>query len=417
MKTKLTLLFTAAFFLMNICAEAQKIEPKKKVEEKTTKRVDKKIDKGIDKGLDKLEEGLGGLFGKKKKKNKKKNEQENQAAQTNEQMAKTNDQEEEVTPALNWAKYDFVPGDKVIFEDNLKEEENGEFPSRWDLYKGNAEIAEFGGDNVIIFLASNASIIPYLKNSNADYLPDIFTIEFDAWFSSEDQNRYHVTLHDLKNQNGNSLERLICLPGGIKGFGSEQTYSGLRLWDKPKKSFWRHVSIGFNKRALKAYYDDERLINITHLEFNPSGLTISLEGSSTPQNYMIKNIRIAEGGQKLYDKFMQDGKIIANGIRFDVNKATLKPESMGIINEIAELMKENPEIRFSVEGHTDSDGDDALNQTLSEQRATTVVSTLTKLGIDAGRMTSRGWGESQPLDTNSTPEGKANNRRVEFVKI
>ena len=159
MKTKLTLLFTAAFFLMNICAEAQKIEPKKKVEEKTTKRVDKKIDKGIDKGLDKLEEGLGGLFGKKKKKNKKKNEQENQAAQTNDQAAA-----EEVTPALNWAKYDFVPGDKVIFEDNLKEEENGEFPSRWDLYKGNAEIAEFGEDNVIIFLASNASIIPYLKN-------------------------------------------------------------------------------------------------------------------------------------------------------------------------------------------------------------------------------------------------------------
>ena len=94
MKTKLTLLFTAAFFLMNICAEAQKIEPKKKVEEKTTKRVDKKIDKGIDKGLDKLEEGLGGLFGKKKK---KKNEQENQAAQINEQAINANAQHAKLT--------------------------------------------------------------------------------------------------------------------------------------------------------------------------------------------------------------------------------------------------------------------------------------------------------------------------------
>jgi len=80
-------------------------------------------------------------------------------------------------------------------------------------------------------------------------------------------------------------------------------------------------------------------------------------------------------------------------------------------------MKENPDIKFSVEGHTDSDGDDASNQSLSEQRAATVVSTLTKLGIDANRLTSKGWGESQPLDTNNTPEGKANNRRVEFVKI
>jgi len=85
-----------------------------------------------------------------------------------------------------------------------------------------------------------------------------------------------------------------------------------------------------------------------------------------------------------------NGKIIANGIRFDVNKATLKPESMGVINEIAGLMKEHPEVNFSVEGHTDSDGDDAFNQTLSEQPAETVVNTLKKLGIDGSRMTSKG---------------------------
>ncbi|KPK80281.1 MAG: hypothetical protein AMS27_17200, partial [Bacteroides sp. SM23_62_1] len=93
------------------------------------------------------------------------------------------------------------------------------------------------------------------------------------------------------------------------------------------------------------------------------------------------------------------------------------PESMGVINEIATLMNEYPEIKFSVEGHTDSDGDDAFNQTLSEQRASTVVNALTKIGIDAGRLTSNGWGENKPLDTNAIPEGKANNRRVEFVKI
>jgi OOP family OmpA-OmpF porin len=139
--------------------------------------------------------------------------------------------------------------------------------------------------------------------------------------------------------------------------------------------------------------------------------------ASTKTPYYIKNIRIANGGVKYYDRFLQDGKIIANGIRFDVNKATLKPESMGVINEIAALMNEHPEINFSVEGHTDSDGDDAFNQTLSEQRAETVVSTLKKLGIDGSRMTSKGWGESKPIDSNATSEGKANNRRVEFVKI
>jgi outer membrane protein OmpA-like peptidoglycan-associated protein len=90
---------------------------------------------------------------------------------------------------------------------------------------------------------------------------------------------------------------------------------------------------------------------------------------------------------------------------------------MGVLNEIAKLMKDHPEINFSVEGHTDSDGETAFNQSLSERRAEAVVNEMIRLGIDGSRMTSKGFGESAPIDTNSTPEGKANNRRVEFLKI
>ncbi len=113
---------------------------------------------------------------------------------------------------------------------------------------------------------------------------------------------------------------------------------------------------------------------------------------------------------------MQDGKIIATGIRFDTGKATLKPESMGIINEIIKFMQDHPELNFSVEGHTDSDGDDSSNLVLSEERAKTVMNTMVRLGISADRLSTKGLGESAPMDTNGTPEGKANNRRVEFVK-
>jgi outer membrane protein OmpA-like peptidoglycan-associated protein len=90
---------------------------------------------------------------------------------------------------------------------------------------------------------------------------------------------------------------------------------------------------------------------------------------------------------------------------------------MGVINEIVKLMKDHPEINFSVEGHTDSDGEAAFNQNLSERRADAVVAEMVMLGIDKLRLTSKGFGESVPIDTNNTPEGKANNRRVEFVKI
>jgi OmpA-OmpF porin, OOP family len=412
MKAKLILLFTAAFLFMNIYAEAQKIEPTKKAEEKATKRVDKKVDKGIDKGLDKLEEGLGGIFGKKKKKNK--NKTENQATQTNEQAANSNAhaEEEEVTPTLNWAKYDFVPGDRVIFEDNQVDEENGEFPSRWDVVKGTIEIANFGGDNIIMFRGGNPMIIPYLKNPEKDYLPEVFTVEFDLY--TNNHNSFEVYFYDKKNQRVNSSYRNLSV-----------SYDGLSLSPASSKipnrgtieNQWAHIAIAYTHGKLKAYINETRLINIPHLAFDPMGISLYAYHGSDQNIFYIKNFRLAEGGVKYYDRFLQDGKIISNGIRFDVNKATLRPESMGVINEIAALMKEHPEIKFSVEGHTDSDGEDASNQTLSEQRAATVVSTLVTMGIDSNRLTSKGWGESKPMDTNDTPEGKANNRRVEFVKI
>jgi OOP family OmpA-OmpF porin len=74
-------------------------------------------------------------------------------------------------------------------------------------------------------------------------------------------------------------------------------------------------------------------------------------------------------------------------------------------------------LNFSVEGHTDSDGDDANNQKLSEARGKSVMKKLIEMGISANRLKSNGFGESKPIDNNSTPEGKANNRRVEFVKF
>jgi len=160
---------------------------------------------------------------------------------------------------------------------------------------------------------------------------------------------------------------------------------------------------------------------LPYVKGNP--LAISLQGStydfSQTGDYptMIKNIRIAEGAVQLYDRFLTDGKIVANGIKFDSGKATLKPESMGVINEIAKLMKEHPEINFSIEGHTDSDGDAQFNINLSDQRANAVMNELIAQGIESKRMVSKGFGEDVPVADNGTPEGKANNRRVEFVKM
>ena len=178
-----------------------------------------------------------------------------------------------------------------------------------------------------------------------------------------------------------------------------------------------HISIAYTNGKLKAYMDETRLLNIPRLDFDPKGLTLYTYHANNKNLFYVKNIRIAKGGVKYYDRIMKDGKIIANGIRFDVNKSTLKPESMGVINEIYELLEKYPEFKFSVEGHTDSDGDADHNLQLSEERAKVVMDKLISMGIEADRLEYKGMGETNSLDSNDTPEGKANNRRVEFVKI
>jgi outer membrane protein OmpA-like peptidoglycan-associated protein len=389
---------------------------KEKINNEAERRSEKRIDKGIDKTFDEAEDKIDGKEEKKSKKRKKGKKGSKKAAQSSDEEKNT---VAPATPKVKWNRFDFVPGDTVIFEDAPSpDEENGEFPSRWDLYEGSVEIGDLNGENVIMFIKGGSSIIPYLKNSKEDYLPDVFTIEMDVWFPkrSSTSNRLYIYLADKKNnRSAASSNYLTVMPHSLEFGESENYYPGTENvgWTVEKTGSWRHISIAYTKGKYKAYFNDVRLINIPHLEVNPTGLTI---GSSGDDIY-IKNIRIAKGGVKYYKRVLSEGKIIVNGIKFDVNKATLKPESMGPINRIYKLMIKQPDLKFSVEGHTDSDGDEAFNLDLSKRRAKTVMDKLISMGISKSRLKYTGWGESKPIDNNATPEGKANNRRVEFVKF
>jgi OmpA-OmpF porin, OOP family len=400
-------LFCALLFTSNSFAQ---FDIGNKIEKKVTRKVDNEIDKAIDEGINETEKEIKG---------KGENKEENVDPATNEIKKGTTDegkpvsyddneiqsQDEKPSPELKvWSKYDFVPGDKIIFEDDLSSEKNGEFPSKWDLKKGNAENAVFGNDNVIAFQKNGTEIMPLM--TEAEYLPEVFTIEFDIYFYNKYNEAYYLM---LKNQKKMNIRPNKVSLGSFVGKPGEGTM----------KEGWHHIALSFNIRALKVYFDQTRVLNIPNLKKRPTSLVIGAlsHGSTKGDPAIIKNIRIAEGGVELYDKLMTDGKIVTTGIRFDVNKATIKPESMGVLNEIAKLMKDHSDVKFSVEGHTDSDGDEASNQKLSEARANSVKNALIELGIDASRLETKGFGESNPVNDNSTPEGKASNRRVEFVKI
>ena len=402
-------ILTCLFLLVSSLSYSQ-INIGSKLKNKAKQRAEKKTDQSIDKGLDEAEGEIGNLFGGKNQEKKDQSESE-----TNETNRDNNDKgvSESSTPdaLLTWAKYDFVPGGKVIFEDNQLSEENGEFPSRWDLVSGTVENAKLSDDNVIMFRGGSPTIIPYLKNSDTDYLPDVFTVEFDLYIPG---NSFTIYFYDRKNQKtlSSSANRLQIWPTSMEVYPAKSNIPG----NKSIANKWSHIAIAYTNGKLKAYIDDTRLINIPHLDFNPTGISLHAYHASDHNLDYIKNFRIAEGGVKYYDRMLQDGKIVTNGIRFDVNKATIRPESMGVINSIYKLLEENPTLKFSIEGHTDSDGDQEMNQTLSEERARAVMDKLVSMGISADRLSSKGFGETKPIDTNETSEGKANNRRVEFVK-
>ena len=391
---------------------------KQKVEREAENRAEKRINKKIDKTFDDAEDTIDGKKKEEEKTDENKSEKETKKTDNPNDAEAENEAQKTNKPNVVWSKFDFVPGDTVIFEDGPStDEENGEFPSRWDLFNGSVEIGEVDGEPVIIFL-DGGSIVPYIKNSDEDYLPDVFTVEMDVWFEKRrvSSNRYFVHFRDQKNQWNKGLGHWLSVnPTGLQFDKTDKRYPGTEHlgWSEEPTGKWRHISIAYTKGKFKAYMDDTRLINVPHLEGNPWGLTI--RGMS--DRMYLKNIRIAKGGVKYYDRVLSEGKIIVNGIKFDVNKATLKAESMGPINEIYQLMEKQPELNFSVEGHTDSDGGDDANMILSKARGKTVMDKLIGMGIAKDRLNSNGFGESKPIDNNSTAEGKANNRRVEFVKF
>jgi OOP family OmpA-OmpF porin len=111
-----------------------------------------------------------------------------------------------------------------------------------------------------------------------------------------------------------------------------------------------------------------------------------------------------------------DKIVITEKVQFDYNKATIKTDSNSLLDEIASVIKSNPQLRkISIEGHTDSDGSDAYNLKLSRDRAGSVMRYLVEHGVDAGRLVSAGFGEQKPIAGNDTAEGKEKNRRVEFL--
>lgn len=305
-----------------------------------------------------------------------------------------------------YQNYDFVPGDTVIFQSNLVDEQTGEIPSQLTVSNGQTDIQQINGENVI-HIPKGAGVTFTPRMTNRNYMPDQFTVEFD--YLNEVSPVNHITIQ-FGGNDGDDVD-LDFWGGTLRWASADDIELPEALKIDPMK--WQHFAVAVNKNAGKAYINQFRVVNVNDLAGKAENITFRVEGY---EDSYIKNIRIAAGGIDVYKEVSTNSKIIMHGILFDVDKATLKPESMGSINQIYNLLKKDPSLKFEIDGHTDNTGDAAHNLTLSQQRADAVKTQLVKMGIDAGRLTTKGFGDTVPIADNSTPEGKANNRRVEFLR-
>ncbi|MCE1155508.1 MAG: OmpA family protein [Bacteroidales bacterium] len=404
---KLILVLFCLGFAGSACVVAQsRLEQiRNRVKEKVEQRVEAKTEEGIDKVLDKTEEAV--------KKTTKKNKNESSPAEKGKSEPAASAATGKTRSDVSYTKYDFVPGNEVIFEDDLQGEQKGEFPSKWDLMEGNAEIAQINGENTIA-LVGYTYITPLFKDHSYQ-LPDEFTLEFDVFIDNQEGENSI----EFVNKNEELIANSLFWKDNTRFlFNWNQTSAEKTSEDSYDNSpGWHHYALSFNKRAMKVYMDSKRVANIPNIAEKPVKVKFFARGPEDNSTLHIKNIRLAKGAVPLYDKLMTDGKIVTHGITFDVGKATIKPQSMGTINEIYSILQKNASLRFSVEGHTDNTGNAASNQALSEARANAVCEKLQQMGIDAARLKARGHGMSKPMDTNNTAEGRAKNRRVEFVVL
>lgn len=400
-----------------------------KVKAKVDQRVDRKVDNSIDQTLDRAE-------GK------------NTTAAAPGGPAVAPATGGDAKPSLkSFSKYDFIPGEKMLYADDFAQDNIGELPMAWNS-NGSGEVVIF--DKYPGRWLRLHKGVAYLTG-NQKAFGENYTVEFDMILELKNNGWMYpsfsfalLSSHDLSSLDNSLLKEYkrfnavnaLLQPAENNGSravlesstGSAPYFKSSLISIEALQNWYGqpiHVAVQVQKERYRGWinelkaFDVPRGVAITGDTMNQLRFEVGHTNySEETYGVYIGNIKVATGLPDTRHKLLEEGKFTTNGILFDVQSDVIRPESYGVIKEIAGVLKENPSIRVKVIGHTSSDGDDTANLELSKKRAAAVKTLLSsEFSIDAGRIETTGKGETEPMADNKTKEGRAQNRRVEFVKL
>jgi len=396
-----------------------------KVKNKVNQRIDNKTDQAIDKTLDKAE------------------------GKSTAPEQKGSSEHSTTTPETAGLKYnatyDFIPGERILYGNSFEQEAIGELPTGWNT-NGTGEVItinKYDGKwlrlhNPFVYLSNNQK--PFGEN---------YTIEFDVIMQLKNNGWMYpeisVALISTNGEpsTGNNFlndykkyEAVVAtvLPGEYKSSkvnlnaysdnqhyfkGDPKPFGNLEQWYGTPV----HIAIQVQKERFRMWVNEEKLFDVPKgipVKYAMNQLLFQVGRTNYKEDQYgiyLSHIRVAAGKADTRHQLIDEGRFSTTAILFNVNAATIQPASGAVLKEIADVLSQVKEVRIKIIGHTDSDGDDKANLTLSQKRAAAVKNALVnEYGIDAARIITDGKGELQPVADNKTNEGKAQNRRVEFVK-
>lgn len=415
---------------------------KKKVVNKAEQKAEQKVEKTVDKGFDKAEQAA-----------KSGNKPADTAAAAKTPVATTPANApagQEAAPApvalKSQSRFDFIPGEQIVYTESFDQEAIGELPTGWNT-TGTGEVVtlnNFPGKWLQMHQRS------FYLTSNEKEFSENYTVEFDVIMQLKYNGHFYPYLSfgfigtNGEPAAGNDFLRNYRKYASIEGIfypadggrtrmdirsykagrvyydGDDQQVAGLSdYFGKPA-----HIAIQVQKERMRIWVNQDKVFDAPKA-VSPGTLMNQLMFEVHTSSYKegeyamyLSNLKVAKGIPDTRHKLVEEGKFSTTGILFDVNADVIRSESYGVLKDIAGVLKDNPTIKVKIIGYTDSDGEDQKNLQLSQKRAAAVAKALQEtFGIEATRLQTEGKGEGVPVGDNKTKEGKALNRRVEFIKV